>query len=172
MTEPTDAEIIALNAGEIHFSESPTKYPEAGHGTQYHAGAPGVLSFARAVLAWGTPVPKTNQCGEVCERAKLCAICARGLEGTPAPVEPAEFSQFLSDVMTAAGLVTHGKQCKDLGVRLGDMCLRLRAAQVLAMVPLTDEWIRSRCKEPWIFETAKQWVRMAEEAHGIKQGGA
>lgn len=56
MTEPTDAEIIALNAGEIHFSESPTKYPEAGHGTQYHAGAPGVLSFARAVLAkWGTP---------------------------------------------------------------------------------------------------------------------
>ena len=56
MTEPTDAEILALNAGEIHFSESPTKYPEYGHGTQYHAGAPGVLSFARAVLAkWGTP---------------------------------------------------------------------------------------------------------------------
>ena len=56
MTEPTDAEILALNAGEIHFSESPTKYPWAGHGTQYHAGAPGVLSFARAVLAkWGTP---------------------------------------------------------------------------------------------------------------------
>jgi hypothetical protein len=56
MTEPTDAEILALNAGEIHFSESPTKYPWAGHGTQYHAGAPGVLSLARAVLAkWGTP---------------------------------------------------------------------------------------------------------------------
>lgn len=54
--EPTDAEIIALNAGEIHFSESPTKYPEAGHGTQYHAGAPGIVSFARAVLArWGLP---------------------------------------------------------------------------------------------------------------------
>lgn len=58
MNEPTDTEIIALNAGEIHFSESPTKYPEAGHGTQYHAGAPGVLSFARAVLAkWGNPAP-------------------------------------------------------------------------------------------------------------------
>lgn len=56
MNKPTDAEIIALNAGEIHFSESPTKYPEAGHGTQYHAGAPGVLSFARSVLAkWGQP---------------------------------------------------------------------------------------------------------------------
>ena len=51
---PSDDEILALNAGEIHFSESPSKYPWAGHGTQYHAGAPGVLSFARAVLArWG-----------------------------------------------------------------------------------------------------------------------
>ncbi|KGC13810.1 hypothetical protein DM48_348 [Burkholderia gladioli] len=45
----TDEQILALNAGEIHFSESPSKYPEFGHGTQYHAGAPGVLSFARAV---------------------------------------------------------------------------------------------------------------------------
>ncbi|WP_186224611.1 hypothetical protein [Burkholderia gladioli] len=50
-TQPTltDEQILALNAGEIHFSESPSKYPEFGHGTQYHAGAPGVLSFARAV---------------------------------------------------------------------------------------------------------------------------
>jgi len=37
--------------------------------------------------------PKTNQCGETCERAKLCAICARGLEqpqGEPwRPIETA-----------------------------------------------------------------------------------
>jgi len=39
---------------------------------------------------------------------------------------PAELSQFLSDVMTAAGLVSHGKQCKALGERLGDACMRLR----------------------------------------------
>ena len=53
---PTDDQILALNAGEVHFSESPSKYPAAGFGTQYHAGAPGVLSFARAVLAkWGAP---------------------------------------------------------------------------------------------------------------------
>ena len=40
-------------------------------------------------------------------------------------------------------------------------------------VPLTDEWIRSRCKESWIFDTVKQWVRMTEVAHGItyKEGG-
>ena len=40
--------------------------------------------------------------------------------------ESAEFDQFLSDVLTAAGLVTHGKQCKALGERLADMCMKLR----------------------------------------------
>ena len=35
---------------------------------------------------------------------------------------------------------------------------------------LTDEWIRSRCIESWIFDTAVQWVRMTEAAHGIKGG--
>jgi hypothetical protein len=34
-------------------------------------------------------------------------------------------------------------------------------------VPLTDEQIRAMCKEPWIFDTAKQWVRLIEAAHGI-----
>ena len=45
----------------------------------------------------------------------------------PQPVarEP-EFDQFLSDVMTAAGLVTHGKQCKQLGERLGAAVMKLR----------------------------------------------
>ena len=53
---PSDTEILALNRLAEYFSESPSKYQEAGHGTQYHAGAPGVLSFARAVLAeWGMP---------------------------------------------------------------------------------------------------------------------
>ena len=47
----TDEQILALNTGEVFFSESPSKYPECGHGTQYHAGAPGVVGFARAILA-------------------------------------------------------------------------------------------------------------------------
>ena len=29
--------------------------------------------------------PPTNQCGETCERAKLCATCARGLEHPSLP---------------------------------------------------------------------------------------
>jgi hypothetical protein len=44
----------------------------------------------------------------------------------PAGLAP-EFDQFLSDVMTAAGLVTHGKQCKQLGERLGAAVMKLRA---------------------------------------------
>ena len=56
---------------------------------------------------------------------------AEPLYTTPQPtragaVESAEFDQFLSDVLTAAGLVTHGKQCKALGERLADMCMKLR----------------------------------------------
>lgn len=37
--------------------------------------------------------------------------------------------------------------------------------------PLTDSWILERCAQSWVFETAKQWVRMTEAAHGITQGG-
>lgn len=39
-----------------------------------------------------------------------------------------EFRQFLSDVLTAAGLVSHGKQCKALGERLGKACMKYLAA--------------------------------------------
>lgn len=50
---------------------------------------------------------------------------------TPQPVvrEP-ELDQFLSDVMTAAGLVTHGKQCKQLGERLGAAVMKLRVHNI------------------------------------------
>ena len=51
--------------------------------------------------------------------------------GSPQPVvrEP-ELDQFLSDVMTAAGLVTHGKQCKQLGERLGAAVMKLRVHNI------------------------------------------
>ena len=35
--------------------------------------------------------------------------------------------------------------------------------------PLTDDWIRERCPQTWVFETAKQWIRLAEAKHGIKE---
>jgi hypothetical protein len=59
--ELTDVQLLSLNAGERFFSESPSKYPEAGHGTQYHAGAPGVIAFARAALAASRTKPATPE---------------------------------------------------------------------------------------------------------------
>jgi hypothetical protein len=50
-------------------------------------------------------------------------------------VAPAvEWSRFLSDVLTAAGLVEHGKQCKALAFRLGDAVMRIRSAAPPAQV--------------------------------------
>jgi hypothetical protein len=40
-----------------------------------------------------------------------------------------EYLQFLSDVMTAAGLITHGKQCKALGERLSAGAVKYRGAE-------------------------------------------
>lgn len=33
--------------------------------------------------------------------------------------------------------------------------------------PLTDEQINPLCKETWVVETVKQWVRAIESMHGI-----
>ena len=41
-----------------------------------------------------------------------------------------------------------------------------QSAQPVAR-PLTDAWIRERTKQPWVFDTVKQWVREIEAAHGI-----
>ena len=35
--------------------------------------------------------------------------------------------------------------------------------------PLSDEQIKAMCKQTWVFETVKQWVRIIEAAHGIKE---
>lgn len=34
-------------------------------------------------------------------------------------------------------------------------------------VPMTDEQIRSMCKQGWVFEPVKQWVSVIEAHHGI-----
>lgn len=47
----------------------------------------------------------------------------------------------------------------------------LQARAILALrperVPMTDGQIRSMCKQGWVFETVKQWVRIIEAHHGI-----
>lgn len=45
------------------------------------------------------------------------------------------------------------------------------ARAILALRPervrMTDEQIRSMCKQEWVFETARQWVHVIEAHHGI-----
>lgn len=50
----TDAELLALNDGEVYFSSSPLSYPESGFGTQYRVFGSGILGFARAAIALAT----------------------------------------------------------------------------------------------------------------------
>lgn len=60
------------------------------------------------------------------DNASECVTVYTAPQPQVGEVESAEFDQFLSDVLTAAGLVVHGKQCKALGERLADMCMKLR----------------------------------------------
>ena len=125
MTEPTDAEIIAL-ADETRTAE--------GSASGYIL----PISFARAVLAkWGTPPAVAGEPVAWLDPWTGTKVTtdydAYGKHGIPLYTAPqpmeresAEFGRFLSDVLTAAGLVTHGKQCKALGERLADMCAKLR----------------------------------------------
>ena len=141
MTEPTDDEIDALVAAYLGDCG-----PQATR----------VYSFARAVLAkWGQPAHSgepvyafrrkglddfctctEKRYAELSAKPNLFETCIFYTAPQPLPTSPtqaqavapesAEFEQFLSDVLTAAGLVTHGKQCKALGERLADMCMKLR----------------------------------------------
>lgn len=91
--------------------------------------------------------------------------------------EPMAFKQFLSDVHTAAGLVTHGKQCKALGERLGEGVMRYMATAPAAQrQPLTDEQIddiwNRYCDEMGeaSINDAHDIARAIEAAHGIGGG--
>ena len=140
MTEPTDAELLAEWDRVSHIADAGQRR----------------LTCLRAVLAkWGTPPAVAGEQVDRADAVNLArntltqydrAITKKGVRvlaeavlsmdtalTTPQPtqaqagaVESEEFGQFLSDVLTAAGLVTHGKQCKALGERLADMCAKLR----------------------------------------------
>ena len=157
---PTDAELLGLNVGEVYFSESPSKYPEI-HGTQYHAGAPGVLSFARAVLArWGQPAHS----GE-----PVYAFRRKGLDDFCTCTEK-RYAE-LSDKPT-----------------LFETRIFYTAPQTVEREPLTDEAVDLLCKVGPVYapdgkvtrtpaqyrdelEAAQRYgLRKGERAHGIKGG--
>jgi hypothetical protein len=90
------------------------------------------LKLASALDHWATqmdmgrkPDPKSLIRKASAELRRLQAELDAVKQALAAPVqEPVAFKQFLSDVHTAAGLVTHGKQCKALGERLSEGVMR------------------------------------------------
>lgn len=124
---------------------------------------------------------KTNQCGEVCERAKLCATCAQGLKPDQAS-EPVAWIANDWSVFNTGAEVASGLSLNDAMDYLTDeratrgwsvVCVINKdnmptpAAPQPTRQPLSDDWIRGMCKKSWVFEAAKQWIRIAERAHGI-----
>jgi hypothetical protein len=67
-------------------------------------------------------LPRVQSC--YCPNCEAMGKELAALKAQPASVQDVAFKQFLSDVLTAAGLVTHGKQCKALGERLGEGVMR------------------------------------------------
>lgn len=86
----------------------------------------------------GKPVLTSNQCHDLARALndrllsplQLLAMPAEYLAAAQPQGEPwrTEASQFLSDAMTAAGMVRHGKQDKKFAERLADCCVRVRLA--------------------------------------------
>lgn len=100
----------------------------------------------------------------------LKAIRAMAAQPIAAGQDPAEFRQFLSDVHTAAGLISHGKQSKHLGDRLSVAVMKMYTAPQPARQPLTDMQIQN------IWCSARNegnqhgpfwFARAIEKAHGI-----
>ena len=146
MTEPTDDELDAViaeyRAGiypqDMHprFERAIMRAAIAKWGQPAHSVEPvGYLycggSYGDELAEWEI-VAEQLQCDRLNEHHGALGQEVRlPIYTTPQPTravapESAEFEQFLSDVLTAAGLVTHGKQCKALGERLADMCVKLR----------------------------------------------
>ena len=106
------------------------------------------------------------------------AALAAPAQAMPAPgveaVSEREFKQFLSDVLTAAGLVTHGKKCKDLGRRLGEMSMRLLTAPKTAAAPVqageyppssADMVMAALDTEEWGLERMQRWDCLTDEGN-------
>jgi hypothetical protein len=101
--------------------------------------------------------PRVNQCAEVCERAKLCAICARGLEKVEqepvAWIVTTEMQDGTRRTYPLTGRYKDVRDCCDFGepvplythpprrewVGLTDEEMR-QAAQAMNAEPLAEGW--------------------------------
>ena len=79
--------------------------------------------------------PACKECNDVgylvsFGQQRTCWACkpAAQHQGEPVVLTEVEVSQFLTDALTAAGMVRHGKQDKKFAERLADRCVRVRSA--------------------------------------------
>ena len=70
------------------------------------------------------------------------------LSACPSPAITKDFSQFLSAVMDAAGLIRHGRQSKELSEYLGMKCMEYRGAALSA--PSHGEQVREVVPVPLV----------------------
>ncbi len=84
------------------------------------------------------------------------------LSACPSPAITKDFSQFLSAVMDAAGLIRHGRQSKELSEYLGMKCMEYRGAALSA--PIHGEQVRGQPKQ---LAAVKVSLRMLESGRGV-----
>lgn len=162
MSKQREALEIALEAMEDHAKQ----YPHMQKGYTLDA-----IEALREALA---EPEKANQCGETCERAKLCAVCANGLaEPEPEPV---------ARVKTVGGYPDASEHTVEWLVKFKDvMSGQLLYAAPPARKPLTDTEIDALFNsQAWVsvvfFDaygkpleraSSRDFARAVERAHGI-----
>ncbi|HCT6270757.1 TPA: hypothetical protein OT313_002498 [Pseudomonas aeruginosa] len=90
---------------------------------------PGMLEVAKQL-------PQTGRVGARCKRDRRWCVPLYAAPAAQAqhsvPARRAEFSQFLSAVMDAAGLVRYGRRSKELSEYLGAQCMKYRLSAPVA----------------------------------------
>ncbi len=83
--------------------------------------------------------------------------------------QPAQATQVevADDLVEKARVETFQKTGADLIPEVAATFARAILALRPVQVPMTDEQIRSMCKQGWVFETVRQWVHVIEAHHGI-----
>lgn len=86
-----------------------------------------------------------------------------------APGGSAEFSQFLSAVMDAAGMVRHGRRSKELSEYLGAQCMKYRLSAPIAQAgQVPQAWLDVQAERRRQI-TAKGWTPEHDDAHSHGQ---
>ena len=156
MTTPTDVELDRLDvAATVEANQNLTGTPASWRKAY-------LAAFARAIIEkWGQP--QAGASGEPDNAFPLTGkVYKRGAEWV------LEISGTINDCNFTCRHTQPGHlRPEDVA---GLPLLYTAPPPQVVREPLTDDRIRSMCAQPWVFDTAKQWVRITEAAHGIKGG--